>query len=73
MYQIAQNIPLLKYNYVTGEGGAAPEALIELSETDAAVFLTVYPGNGFAAITPADITQLGNQILDCTSRLVRLC
>jgi hypothetical protein len=42
-----------------------PHQTIELSETDAAVFLTVYPGGGFDTVTTADFTQLGQQILDC--------
>lgn len=39
--------------------------LIELSRTDAAVFLTVYPAGGFDTVATADFTQLGQQILDC--------
>ncbi|GAA5954071.1 hypothetical protein JCM21900_005398 [Sporobolomyces salmonicolor] len=64
VFQIAQAIPLPKYNYTTGAGGAAPENQIELSATDAAVFLTVYPTSGFAAVTDDDFTALGQQILN---------
>ena len=39
--------------------------LIERSGTDAAVFLTVYPEQGFAAAGEADFTALANQILFC--------
>ncbi|KAL8286187.1 hypothetical protein RQP46_004675 [Phenoliferia psychrophenolica] len=64
VYQIAQEIPLPKYNYTSGAGGAAPENLIELSQTDAAVFLTVYPTDGFDAVSDADFTALAQQISD---------
>jgi len=63
--QIAQNIPLSPYNYTTGAGGGAPEELIERTSTDAAVFLTVYPSQGFSVLTDDDFTALGNQILNC--------
>lgn len=63
--QIAQNIPLSRYNYTTGAGGGAPEELIERTATDAAVFLTVYPSQGFSVLTDDDFTALGNQILNC--------
>lgn len=39
--------------------------LIELSGTDAAVFLTVYPYQGFNTVSVADFSALGQQILDC--------
>lgn len=65
MIQIAQNIPLSRYNYTTGAGGGAPEELIERTATDAAVFLTVYPSQGFSVLTDDDFTALGNQILNC--------
>ncbi|GAA5899065.1 hypothetical protein JCM6882_004606 [Rhodosporidiobolus microsporus] len=65
VFQLAQAIPRPAYNYTTGAGGAAPESLIELSGTDAAVFLTVYPEpNGFDGVTTADYEELGKQILD---------
>jgi len=69
--QIAQNIPLRPYNYTTGAGGPAPEYLIERSGTDAAVFLTVYPSEGFDTLTPDDFTALGNQLLNYTSNYNR--
>ncbi|CEQ38579.1 SPOSA6832_00009, partial [Sporobolomyces salmonicolor] len=71
VFQIAQAIPLPKYNYTTGAGGAAPENQIELSATDAAVFLTVYPTSGFAAVTDDDFTALGQQILNYQQALNR--
>lgn len=71
VFQIAQDIPLPKYNYTTGSGGAALENLIELSGTDAAVFLTVYPYQGFNTVTVADFTALGEQILDYQKNLNR--
>lgn len=49
----------------TGAGGPAPENLIEWSGTDAAVFLTVYPSQGFDVLTTDDYTALGNQLLNC--------
>jgi hypothetical protein len=63
--QIAQQIPIQPYNYVTGAGGMAPEELIERSATDAAVFLTVYPYQGLQVLTLDDYTALGNQLLNC--------
>lgn len=42
--------------------------MIELSGTDAAVFLTVYPYQGFNTVSVADFSALGEQILDCESR-----
>ncbi|SCV68337.1 BQ2448_458 [Microbotryum intermedium] len=64
VFQLAQEIPLPPYNYVTGEGGPAPARLIEATNTDAAIFLTVYPGSGFAAVATSDFTALGSQILE---------
>lgn len=69
--QIAQNIPLSPYNYTTGAGGGAPEELIERTATDAAVFLTVYPSQGFSVLTDDDFTALGNQILNWTENYNR--
>lgn len=63
VFQIAQDIPLTKYNYTTGAGGPALEDNIELSNSSAAIFLTVYPNKGFAAVTTQDFTDLGTQIL----------
>lgn len=40
---------------------------IEKSATDAAVFLTVYPVDGFQTVTDDDFIALGKQILDCSS------
>ncbi|KAM0755405.1 glycoside hydrolase [Meredithblackwellia eburnea MCA 4105] len=71
VYQIAQTIPLPPYNYTTGAGGAALENLIELSETDAAVFLTVYPAGGFSTVADSDFAALGLQILDYQKSLNR--
>lgn len=68
MVQIAQQIPTIPYNYVTGAGGLAPEELIERSATDAAVFLTVYPNQGLTILTDDDYTALGNQLLNCKSK-----
>ncbi|GAA6041634.1 hypothetical protein JCM8097_007782 [Rhodosporidiobolus ruineniae] len=63
VFQMAQVIPRLPFNYVTGSGGPAPENTIEESETDAAVFLTVYPTTGFNNVTTDDFTILAQQIL----------
>jgi len=71
--QIAQQIPIQPYNYVTGAGGMAPEELIERSATDAAVFLTVYPYQGLQVLTLDDYTALGNQLLNYTSNYNRNC
>lgn len=54
-----------------GAGGRAPEEFIERSETDAAVFLTVYPSYGLTNITSDDFTILGNQILNYTQNYNR--
>lgn len=48
-----------------GAGGPAPEELIERTETDAAVYLTVYPYNGLEILNVTHYTDLGNQILNC--------
>lgn len=50
---------------MTGAGGGAPEELIERTETDAAVFLTVYPYSGLEILNITHYTDLGNQILNC--------
>jgi len=50
---------------MTGAGGGAPEELIERTETDAAVFLTVYPYTGLEVLNITHYTDLGNQILNC--------
>ncbi|GAA5861372.1 hypothetical protein JCM3774_000227 [Rhodotorula dairenensis] len=71
VFQIAQPIPLPPYNWTTGAGGPAPENTIEQSGTDAAVFLTVYPTEGFAAVTDDDFIALGKQILDYQTTLNR--
>ncbi|MBZ6370619.1 MAG: hypothetical protein LBE44_01605 [Microbacterium hominis] len=44
---------------------------IEQSGTDAAVFLTIYPTEGFAAVTDEDFIALGKQILDCAPSFLR--
>jgi hypothetical protein len=66
-FQIAQQIPIVPYDYTTGAGGNADplEWNIETSATDAAVFLTVYPSS--LTIGANDLTNLGNQIKNCTS------
>ncbi|SCZ90202.1 BZ3500_MvSof-1268-A1-R1_Chr1-3g01836 [Microbotryum saponariae] len=64
VFQLAQEIPLPPFNYVTGVGGPAPARLIEATNTDAAIFLTVYPATGFAAVATSDFTALGSQILE---------
>lgn len=64
-FQIAQQIPLPKYNYTTGAGGPAPEYLIEQTQTDAAVFLTVYP-SALDAVTDDDLVALGAQLKSYT-------
>ncbi|GAA5955194.1 hypothetical protein JCM8115_001879 [Rhodotorula mucilaginosa] len=71
VFQIAQPIPLPPYNWTTGVGGPAPENTIEQSGTDAAVFLTIYPTEGFAAVTDEDFIALGKQILDYQTTLNR--
>ncbi|GAA5923770.1 uncharacterized protein JCM15063_003757 [Sporobolomyces koalae] len=71
VFQMAQAIPLPKYNYTTGAGGPAPENQIERSSTDAHVFLTVYPVDGFQTVAESDFTALGQQILDYQINLKR--
>ncbi|GAA5882807.1 hypothetical protein JCM16303_002468 [Sporobolomyces ruberrimus] len=71
VFQMAQAIPLPKYDYTTGAGGPAPENQIERSSTDAHVFLTVYPVDGFQTVAEADFTALGQQILDYQTNLNR--
>ncbi|KAG0146197.1 hypothetical protein CROQUDRAFT_715707 [Cronartium quercuum f. sp. fusiforme G11] len=66
VFQIAQVIPLPKYNYTTGAGGPAPEYLIEQTNTDAAVFLTVYPTS--FNISDSDFNILGNQLAAYTNQ-----
>ncbi|OAV95369.1 hypothetical protein PTTG_05428 [Puccinia triticina 1-1 BBBD Race 1] len=61
VFQIAQLIPLPPYNYTTGAGGPAPEYLIEQTQTDAAVFLTVYP-TGLDTVTDDDLKLLGDPV-----------
>ncbi|KAA1088852.1 hypothetical protein PGTUg99_032464 [Puccinia graminis f. sp. tritici] len=70
VFQIAQLIPLPTYNYTTGAGGPAPEYLIEQTQTDAAVFLTVYP-TGLDVVTDDDLKLLGVQLQGYTEVLNR--
>lgn len=65
VFQIAQLIPLPKYNYTTGGGGPAPEYLIEQTNTDAAVFLTVYPTS--LDIPDSDLNLLATQLASYTN------
>jgi hypothetical protein len=46
-----------------GEGGPAPEWLIEQTQTTANVFLTVYPQS--FDISDADYAILGSQLVNC--------
>ncbi|MBW0541169.1 hypothetical protein O181_080884 [Austropuccinia psidii MF-1] len=69
-FQIAQQIPLPKYNYTTGAGGPAPEYLIEQTQTDAAVFLTVYP-TSIDAVADSDLNALGIQLASYKNDLNR--
>jgi len=73
VYQIAQEIPLPAYDWVTGAGGPAPERLIEESASTAAVFLTVYPNQGFDVVLDEDLVNLGNQINDYMKLHNRTC
>ncbi|KAI8458947.1 hypothetical protein BY996DRAFT_6410550 [Phakopsora pachyrhizi] len=59
-FQIAQGIPLPKYNYTTGAGGPAPEYLIEQTQTEAAILLTVIPA-GFN-VSDQDLSDLAKQL-----------
>jgi len=61
-FQMAQNIPLEAYNWDTGAGGAINATMVESSETDASIFLTVYPYTGLDQVTSADLTALANQV-----------
>jgi len=61
-FQLSQPIPVPAYDYVTGVGGPAPVALVGATGTDANVYLTVYPNQGLAAVTDADILSLAIQI-----------
>jgi len=70
VFQIAQVIPLPPYNYTTGAGGPAPEYLVEQSQTDAAVFLTVYP-TGLDTVTDDNLKQLGEQLRGYTDVMNR--
>lgn len=70
VFQIAQLIPLPPYNYTTGAGGPAPEYLIEQTQTDAAVFLTVYP-TGLDTVTDDDLKLLGTQLQGYTQVMNR--
>jgi len=70
VFQIAQVIPLPPYNYTTGAGGPAPEYLVEQSQTDAAVFLTVYP-TGLDTVTDENLKQLGEQLRGYTDVMNR--
>ncbi|PLW41636.1 hypothetical protein PCASD_05401 [Puccinia coronata f. sp. avenae] len=70
VFQIAQLIPLPLYNYTTGAGGPAPEYLVEQTQTDAAVFLTVYP-TGYDTVTDDDLKLLGLQLQGYTEVMNR--
>ncbi|SCV73524.1 BQ2448_7450 [Microbotryum intermedium] len=62
-FQFAQDIPLTKYNYTSGAGGEFDISLLDATETDASIFLTVYPTVKLNEVETTDLTSLGKQIL----------
>ncbi|KAH8921991.1 glycoside hydrolase family 26 protein [Atractiella rhizophila] len=62
IFLMSQSIPLDTVDPTTGIGGAIRSDLIEATQTDAAIYLTVYPNKGFEAVTDTDISQLTQQI-----------
>jgi len=68
-YQVAQQIPLPAYNWVTGAGGPAPAYQVLQTQTNAYIALTVYPAS--FNLQASDYTQLGQQILNYTANYQR--
>ncbi|ORY62712.1 hypothetical protein BCR35DRAFT_308942 [Leucosporidium creatinivorum] len=62
-FQMSQNIPLDPFDYVTGSGGEIDETLLEATQTNASLFLTVYPTTTLDLINSTSLTLLGEQIL----------
>lgn len=61
-FQLGQRIPLAPYDYVAGVGWPAFHYLIDFTNTNAGYFMTIYPDDGLAAVTDADLVALGTQI-----------
>lgn len=54
-------------DYVTGSGGEIDETLLEATQTNASLFLTVYPTTTLDLINSTSLTLLGKQILEYQS------
>jgi len=52
---------------VTGSGGSIDETLLEATQTNASLFLTVYPTTTLDLINSTSLTLLGEQILEYQS------
>ncbi|EJU05283.1 glycoside hydrolase [Dacryopinax primogenitus] len=61
-FQFAQTIPAGNLDEVTGQGGIVNASLVWETGTDAGVYVTVYPTQGFAAIQEQDWAALGVQL-----------
>ncbi|EJU05153.1 glycoside hydrolase [Dacryopinax primogenitus] len=61
-FQFSQNIPVDQYNDVTGVGGIINATKVTETDTDAGIYVTVYPLNGLAAVTVQDMAALGIQL-----------
>ncbi|KZT52689.1 glycoside hydrolase family 26 protein [Calocera cornea HHB12733] len=61
-FQFAQNIPVDPLDQSTGQGGIVNASMVWETGTDAGVYVTVYPAQGFAAIRDQDWAALGVQL-----------
>ncbi|KZT55079.1 glycoside hydrolase family 26 protein, partial [Calocera cornea HHB12733] len=61
-FQFSQNIPVDEYNDVTGVGGIINGTKVFETNTDAGIYVTVYPLQGFGAVTQQTMAALGVQL-----------
>ncbi|KZT52980.1 glycoside hydrolase family 26 protein [Calocera cornea HHB12733] len=61
-FQASQNLPADPYDDVTGTGGIINATKVFETNTDAGVYVTVYPEDGLTAISAQDYAGLGVQL-----------
>jgi len=64
VFQFGQRIPRQEFNYVVGVGWPAFVYLADWTNSNAAYFLTIYPDEGYEAVTDGDLAALGQQLAE---------